>query len=78
MENAWETSDADISTARSNHDAMSLHAGELMPMIAASLLAWSGGSLAWVLAYFVLICGLAVGAVISAHETAKAVLERLT
>jgi MFS family permease len=51
--------------------------GGLMPMIAASLLAWSGGSLTWVLAYFVLICGLAVGAVISAHETAKADLERL-
>ena len=49
--------------------------GGLMPMIAASLLAWSGGSLTWVLAYFVLICGLAVGAVISAHETAKATLE---
>jgi len=42
-----------------------------MPMIAASILAWSGGSLTWVLAYFVLICGMAVSAVISAHETAK-------
>jgi hypothetical protein len=48
-----------------------------MPMIAASLQAWSGGALTWVLAYFVLICGMAVGAVISAHETAKADLERL-
>jgi len=45
--------------------------GGLMPMIAASLQAWSGGSLTWVLAYFVLICGLAVGAVMSASETAK-------
>jgi MFS family permease len=49
--------------------------GGLMPMIAASILAWSGGSLTWVLAYFVLICGMAVGAVISANETAKATLE---
>ena len=49
--------------------------GGLMPMIAASILAWSGGSLTWVLAYFVLICGMAVGAVVSAHETAKATLE---
>jgi MFS family permease len=38
--------------------------GGLMPMIAASLQAWSGGSLTWVLAYFVLICVMAVGAVI--------------
>jgi MFS transporter, MHS family, shikimate and dehydroshikimate transport protein len=45
--------------------------GGLMPMIAASLLAWSAGSLTYVLAYFVLICGMAVGAVISSHETAK-------
>ncbi len=51
--------------------------GGLMPMIAASLQAWSGGSLTWVLAYFVLICVMAVGAVISAHETAQADLERL-
>jgi MFS family permease len=51
--------------------------GGLMPMIAASLLAWSGGSLTWVLAYFVLVCGLAVAAVVSAHETAKADLEQL-
>jgi MFS family permease len=49
--------------------------GGLMPMIAASLQAWSGGSLTYVLAYFVLICALAVGAVASAHETAKARLE---
>jgi hypothetical protein len=48
-----------------------------MPMIAASLLAWSGGALTWVLAYFVLICGLAVAAVVSAQETAKKDLERL-
>jgi MFS family permease len=51
--------------------------GGLMPMVAASLLAWSGGALTWVLAYFVLICGLAVAAVLSAHETAKKDLERL-
>ena len=48
-----------------------------MPMIAVTLQKWSGGSLTWVLAYFVLICVMAVGAVISAHETAKADLERL-
>ena len=51
--------------------------GGLMPMIAASLQAWAGGSLTYVLAYFVLICAIAVGAVVSAHETAKADLERL-
>ena len=44
--------------------------GGLMPMIAASLLALSGGALTWVLAYFVLICALAVAAVVSAQETA--------
>ena len=44
-------------------------------MIAASILAWSGGSLTWVLAYFVLICGMAISAVISANETAKTKLE---
>ena len=49
--------------------------GGIMPMIAASLLAWSGGSLTWVLAYFVLICALAVGAVVSRDETAKMNLE---
>jgi MFS family permease len=49
--------------------------GGLMPMIAASLQAWSGGSLSWVLAYFVLICAMAVSAVISARETAKATLD---
>jgi MFS family permease len=49
--------------------------GGLMPMIAASLQAWSGGSLTWVLAYFVLICSMAVAAVVSAHETAKTSLE---
>jgi MFS family permease len=46
--------------------------GGLMPMIAASLLAMSGGSLTWVLAYFVLICALAVSAVVSARETSGA------
>jgi hypothetical protein len=49
--------------------------GGLMPMIAASLQAWSGGSLTYVLAYFVLICGMAVGAVLSAQETAKTTLD---
>jgi len=44
--------------------------GGIMPMISASLLAASGGSLTWVLAYFVLVCALAIGAVISARETA--------
>ncbi len=43
--------------------------GGLMPMIAASLLAMSGGSLTWVLAYFVLVCVMAVAAVLSAQET---------
>ena len=51
--------------------------GGLMPMVAASLLAWSGGSLTWVLAYFAAVCAVAVGAVISSHETAKANLESL-
>jgi MFS family permease len=46
--------------------------GGIMPMIAASLLAWSGGSLTWVLAYFAAVCILAVGAVVSSHETAGA------
>ena len=44
--------------------------GGVMPMIAASLLAWSGGSLTWVLAYFAAVCTLAVGAVLSSRETA--------
>ncbi len=46
--------------------------GGIMPMVSASLLAWSGGSLTWVLAYFAAVCLLAVGAVISSHETAGA------
>ena len=33
--------------------------GGVMPMISASLLAWSGGSLTWVLAYFAAVCTLA-------------------
>ena len=41
-----------------------------MPMVSASLLALSGGALTWVLAYFVVICALAVGSVFSARETA--------
>jgi MFS family permease len=44
--------------------------GGIMPMISASLLAASGGSLSWVLAYFVFVCALAIAAVISARETA--------
>jgi hypothetical protein len=46
--------------------------GGLMPVISTSLLAWSGGSLAWVLTYFVLVCALAVGSVVSSPETAGA------
>ena len=45
--------------------------GGIMPMVSASLLAMSGGALTWVLAYFVLVCALAVGAVFSASETAR-------
>jgi MFS family permease len=51
--------------------------GGLMPMIAASLLALAGGSLTSVLAYFVTICAIAVGAVISARETAGTGFERV-
>jgi Na+/melibiose symporter-like transporter len=43
--------------------------GGLMPVISASLLAMSGGSLAWVIGYFVLVCVLAIVAVWSARET---------
>ena len=46
--------------------------GGIMPMVSASLLAWSSGSLTWVLAYFVLVCAVALGAVISSRETAGA------
>lgn len=45
--------------------------GGMMPIISTSLLALSGGALTWVLAYFALICALAVGGVISATETAR-------
>jgi hypothetical protein len=38
--------------------------------VSASLLALSNGRLTWVLAYFVFICALAVGAVLSARESA--------
>ena len=48
--------------------------GGIMPMISASLLAMSGGDLRWVLAYFALICALAVGAVISSRETSGVAL----
>jgi hypothetical protein len=44
--------------------------GGLMPMIAASLVALAGGSLTWAIAYFALVCILAVAAVVSADETA--------
>jgi MFS family permease len=44
--------------------------GGIMPMVSASLLAWSGGSLTWVLAYFVFVCALALGSVVSSRETA--------
>jgi hypothetical protein len=60
---AMEAGDAEL--------RISAACGGLMPMVAASLQAWSGGSLTYVLAYFVLICGMAVGAVISSHETAR-------
>ena len=43
--------------------------GGLMPMISASLLAFSGGELSWVIGYFVLVCVLAIGAVLTARET---------
>ena len=44
--------------------------GGLMPMIATSLLAMSGGKLSWVIGYFVLVCLMAVAAVLSTRETA--------
>lgn len=43
--------------------------GGMMPMISASLLAFSGGQLWWVIGYFVLICAVALAAVLSARET---------
>ena len=43
--------------------------GGLMPMISASLLAMSGGQLSWVIGYFVLVCAIAIAAVLSARET---------
>jgi MFS family permease len=46
--------------------------GGLMPYVAASLVAWAGGSLTWALAYFAAVCVVAVGAVISSRETAGA------
>jgi MFS transporter, MHS family, shikimate and dehydroshikimate transport protein len=51
--------------------------GGLMPTIAASLLVLSGGALTWVLAYFGLICALAVAAVVSSRETSGIPLERV-
>lgn len=44
--------------------------GGLMPMIATSLLAMSGGSRTWVITYFVLVCAVAFSAVLVAKETA--------
>jgi hypothetical protein len=41
-----------------------------MSMVAASLLAMSGGDLRWAIGYFVPICVLALGAVLAARETA--------
>lgn len=43
--------------------------GGLMPAISASLLALSDGVLTWVIAYFVLICAVAIAAVLTARET---------
>jgi MFS transporter, MHS family, shikimate and dehydroshikimate transport protein len=43
--------------------------GGIMPMVSASLMAMSGGSLTWVLTYFTVVCVLAVAAVASANET---------
>ena len=51
--------------------------GGLMPTIAASLLAMSGGSLTWVVTYFAFICALAAAAVVSSRETSGIPLERL-
>ena len=43
--------------------------GGAMPVIAASLLAWSGGSLLPILMYFSLVSVIAIGAVMAAEET---------
>ena len=43
--------------------------GGLMPMIATSLIALGGGSLTWVIGYFVLICTLGIAAVASTRNT---------
>lgn len=43
--------------------------GGAMPVIAASLLAWSGGSLLPILIYFSLVSVIAIGAVLAAEET---------
>jgi MFS family permease len=50
--------------------------GGLMPVVSASLVAWSGGSLTWALTYFAAVCTLAVGAVVSSRETAGALWGR--
>lgn len=51
--------------------------GGIMPIIAASLLAISGGVLTWVVVYFALICAVGLGAVMSAGETASIPLPEL-
>ena len=51
--------------------------GGLMPSVATSLIAMSGGSLTWAIAYFVAICVAAIAAVVSSKETAKVALEKL-
>ncbi|SOE98742.1 Predicted arabinose efflux permease, MFS family [Burkholderia sp. OK233] len=45
--------------------------GGLMPMISSALLGMSGGDLRWVIAYFVTICVVAIGAVLIARETSQ-------
>ena len=51
--------------------------GGLMPTVATSLIAMSGGTLAWALAYFTTICVVAIAAVVSSRETAKVAMEKL-
>jgi MFS family permease len=45
--------------------------GGLMPMIATSLLAISGGSLTWVITYFVVVCAVGCTAILIARETSR-------
>jgi hypothetical protein len=46
--------------------------GGLMPTVSAALVAAAGGSLTWALGYFVLVCAVALAAVVSSLETAGA------